>query len=82
MSNLQQLREEAGFLTAEAFAVHADVSHMTVRRAERGHVITRQNALRLARALNKPLTEIEGLNYVGKDGTGNGAAPESSMGTP
>lgn len=82
MSTLQQLREEAGFLTPEAFAAHADLSNNTIRRAERGRVITRQSALRIARVLQMPLEEIEGLQYVGKDGSDNGAAPERSLGTP
>ena len=76
MSTLQLLREAAGYLTPEQFAVHVGCSNNTVRRAERGHVITRTNALRIARALGKSLNEIEGLQYVGKGGPDNGRVAE------
>ncbi len=69
MSNLQTLREQAGFITVEPFALKADVSTSTVRRAEKGGRITRQNALRMAQALSVSLEDIEGLDYVGKGQT-------------
>lgn len=67
MNTLQMLREAAGYFTPEELAVKAGVSNNTVRRAERGYRITRQSALRLARALNRLPEEIDGLQFVGKE---------------
>lgn len=71
MSNLQMLREKAGFLSPEALAYRAGVSGSTVRRAEKGVSIRRKQAILIALAVGKTIEqmdEIEGLNYVGKVG--------------
>jgi DNA-binding XRE family transcriptional regulator len=69
VTKLQLLREEAGFFTPGEFAAKAGLSFLTIRRAEKGEKVNRRTALLIARALGKPLSEIDDLNYPGKDGS-------------
>lgn len=64
MATLTDLRKAKGYRRIENFAIAADVSPSTVRRAEKGEDIGSLTASRLAKALGISLTEFEKLEGI------------------